>query len=277
MSTISVLVPIYYKENTETIKKCLNSMAAQTVIPDEIVCALDDPSTPEIEEVIDEFSAVAKENNISVVKCYCKRGKGLGAVLREGVKSCSCEYIARMDADDIAMPDRLRAERDYLDANRDIDVVGSNIAEFDDDPNVIIAYRLVPETDAECKKMLIRRDPINHMTAMYRRDSVLKAGNYSAKMKSCEDTYLWTAFYAKGLRFANIQDNLVYVHAGREMYERRGGRKAYYYVKKAIDYKKTVGLIGTIEAVFQKIANFCILVLMTNKMRVFVYEKILRR
>ncbi len=274
MSTISVLLPIYYKESVEVINKCLRSMLEQTIRPDEIVCALDDPSTPEIEATIDSF---ANQSGIRTVKCYCKRGSGLGAVLNVGVKNCTCDYIARMDADDIAVPDRLEKERNYLDTHRDVDVVGSNIAEFETTPEEIIAYRNVPADDTDCKEMLKRRDPINHMTAMYRRESVLKAGNYSSDMMSCEDTYLWTGFYAAGLHFANIQENLVFAHAGREMYERRGGKKAFFYVKKAIEYKKEVGLIGTGEAVFQEIANYCILILMSKKMRAFVYEKILRR
>ena len=274
MSTISVLLPIYYKESSVVIKKCLNSMLEQTIKPDEIVCALDDPSTNEIEQVVDNFR---DSSGIKIVKCYCKRGSGLGAVLNAGVQHCNCDYIARMDADDIAVPERLEKERDFLDENTAIDVVGSNIAEFETSPEEIIAYRNVPANDNECKNMLKRRDPINHMAAMYRRASVLKAGNYSKDMMSCEDTYLWTAFYAAGLKFANIQENLIYVHAGREMYERRGGKKAYRYVKKAIQYKKSVGLISNSELLFQKAINYCVLVLMTNRMRAFVYERALRK
>ena len=207
MSTISVLVPIYYKENIKTINKCLTSIASQTVKPEEIVCALDEPSTPEIEEIIDTFARV---NEIKIVKCYCKRGSGLGAVLRIGVDNCTSDYIARMDADDIAISERLEREKDFLDKYQNIDVVGSNIAEFENNIDEIIAYRNVPEDDVACKQMLKRRDPINHMTAMFRRDSVLKAGNYPSDMKSCEDTYLWTRFYAAGLNFANIKENLVF-------------------------------------------------------------------
>lgn len=274
MSTISVLLPIYYKESTTIIKKCLDSMLEQTVRPDEIVCALDDPSTPEIEETIDSY---AINQGIKIVKCYCKRGSGLGAVLNTGVLNCSCDYIARMDADDIAVHERLEKERDFLNRNPGIDVVGSNIAEFETSPEEIIAYRNVPDNDNDCKKMLKRRDPINHMAAMYRRESVLKAGNYSKEMMSCEDTYLWTGFYAAGLHFANIQENLIFVHAGHEMYERRSGKKAYKYVKKAIQYKRQVGLISGAETLFQEFANYCILILMPNSFRAFVYEKLLRK
>lgn len=274
MSTISVLLPIYYRESIEVINKCLNSMLKQTVKPNEIVCVLDNPNTPEIETTIDKF---ADSTDILVVKCYCNRGSGLGAVLNIGIQHCSCDYIARMDTDDIAIPTRLEKEQKFLDNQQEIDVVGSNIAEFEKSPEQIIAYRNVPSDDDGCKKMLKRRDPINHMTAMYRRKSVLKAGNYSPEMRSCEDTHLWASFYAGGLKFANIEENLVYVHAGYKMYERRGGKRAYYFVKKAIDYKQSVGLIWAGEALFQKLVNYSVLVLMNNKMRAFVYEKVLRR
>ena len=78
MSTISVLLPIYYKESVDVINKCLNSMISQTVRPNQIVCALDDPSTPDIEDAIDVFE---KESGIKVIKLYCKRGICIGSIL----------------------------------------------------------------------------------------------------------------------------------------------------------------------------------------------------
>lgn len=274
MTTVSVLIPIYYKESIDTIRKCFGSIAGQSYKPTEVVCTLDDPSTPEIEVELDKQ---AEDTGLKVVKCYCKRGSGLGAVLNTGVSHCSSEYIARMDADDIAMPDRIEKEVDFLDLHPEVDIVGSNIAEFDKDVNHIIAYRNVPADDKSCKEMLKRRDPINHMTAMFRRSSVLKAGNYSRKMHSCEDTFLWTSFYKHGLKFANIQENLVLVHAGTDMYKRRGGKKAYYYVERAIRYKEKVGLISKPDELMQRFLNFEILVMMPNSFRAFVYEKFLRK
>lgn len=274
MSSVSVLIPIYYKESVQTIQKCIASIANQDLQPDEIVCVLDDPSTPEIEVTLDEEK---EKRGLNIVKCYCQRGRGLGAVLNVGVNHCSCDYIARMDADDIARKDRLSKELNYLIAHPDVDVVGSNIAEFDSSVDQIIAYRNVPTDDKNCKKMLKRRDPINHMTAMFRRESVLKAGNYSTEMMSCEDTYLWIAFYESGLIFANIPESLVLVHAGADMYKRRGGKKAYRFVAKAIEYKKKVGLISKFDELLQKCVNYGILVIMPNSLRAFVYEKFLRK
>lgn len=274
MTDVSICIPIYYKESVETIKKCFDSLLKQTYKPKEIICALDDPSSPEIEKLLE---TIKKEDRINIILCYSKRNSGLGAVLRQGIKRCSCEYIARMDVDDIAIPERLEKQVTFLDHHKEIDVVGSNIAEFESSINDIIAYRNVPSEDKECKKMLKVRDPINHMTAMYRRESILKAGNYSAKMKANEDTYLWVSFYKQGLSFANIQENLVYVHAGKEMYRRRGGKKAFFFVNETINYKREVGLINCLESIFQKTLNYLILVIMPNTVRACIYEHLLRK
>ena len=271
--SISVLIPIYYEESAKTIQKCFDSIVNQTIQPTEIVCALDLPSTPEIEMELDR----QKRTGLKIVKCYCKRGSGLGAVLNTGVKHCTSEYIARMDVDDIARPDRFLKEIEYLILHPEVDVVGSNIAEFDTSVEHIIAYRNVPADDLSCKKMLKRRDPINHMTAMFKRESVMKAGNYSSEMMSCEDTYLWIAFYEHHMKFANIQENLVLVHAGADMYKRRGGKKAYFFVKRAIEYKHKIGLISKAEEFFQKCANYCVLVVMPDSFRAVVYEQLLRK
>ena len=274
MSTISVLIPIYFKESQENIFKCLKSIMQQTVLPDEIVFALDDPSSDEIEHAIELYE---QKVNIRFVKCYCPRGSGLGAVLKTGVESCSCEYVARMDVDDIALPSRLEIEKHFLDDNKHVDIVGSNIAEFEDNIDNVVAYRIVPETDEECKKMLRKRDPFNHMTVMFRRTSILNAGNYPSMMVSNEDYFLWVDCYVAGLTFANIQDVLVYAHAGAAMYERRGGKKAYTYVKKVIKHKREVRLIGAFEALRQRIINYIVLVIMTKKMRALFYTKFLRK
>lgn len=272
MSSISILIPIYYKESIQTIRKCFDSIAKQKFQPTEVVCALDSPSTSEIETELDN-----QREKLNIVKCYCKRGSGLGAVLNVGVNHCTSEYIARMDIDDVARSDRLLKEMDFLDSHLEVDVVGSNIAEFDINVEHIIAYRNVPADDKNCKKMLKSRDPINHMTAMFRRSSVLKAGNYSPEMMSCEDTYLWISFYEHNLIFANIQENLVLVQAGNDMYKRRSGKKAFHYVKKAIEYKYRVGLISKVNELFQKCTNYIILVIMPNSFRAFIYEKFLRK
>ena len=273
MSTISVVIPIYFKEKTETILNCFRSMSNQTVLPDEIVLVLDNPSTEEIENTIDRF---ASETSIKIIKCYCDRGSGFGALAKVGVEHCSSDYIARMDIDDVAVFTRLEKERDFLDKNLNVDVVGSNIAEFENNINEIIAYRIVPSDDKCCKKMLKRRDPINHMTAMYRRESVLKAGNYSLEMKCFEDSHLWVSFYVHNMVFANLQEVLVYVHAGKEMYERRGGKKNYLYIKRIIQFKRKARLINWLESSFQKMVYYLVLVLMTKRMRAFVYERVLR-
>ena len=113
-----------------------------------------------------------------------------------------------------------------------MDVCGSHIKEFESDENNIIATRQVPLTHDEILKYQKKRSAFNHMTVMYKKSAVLKAGNY----KHCplmEDDMLWVDMIMSGAKCGNIDDYLVYARTNSSMIARRGGLS--YYKK----YKKT--------------------------------------
>ncbi|MDD7214543.1 MAG: glycosyltransferase, partial [Clostridia bacterium] len=103
----SVLMSIYYKENPDFLRQCLDSIVGQTVFPTEIVIVKDGPLTDELDEVLREYSA----KNEGLYKFVpLETNHGLGYALAEGVKNCSNELIARMDTDDIARSDRFEIQ-----------------------------------------------------------------------------------------------------------------------------------------------------------------------
>lgn len=271
---ISVCIPVYYKENIRNLKLSFDSIVNQTYQAKEIVFVVDDPSSEAVNRVLNKY----KEEYVDIVKIIkVKRGAGLGKVLHEGIKACSCPYIARMDADDIALPERFAKEIDCFKEDEEVSVVGSNIAEFVSNPSNIIGYRKVPVDDNNCKSFLKTRDPFNHMTVMMKREDVLRAGNYSPAMNSCEDTCLWVDMYAAGCKFKNIDQVLVYARAGTDMYARRGGAKAYHFVKIVSKHKYDVGLTNVFEYKKNLVVNYIVLMLMPNTLRGFIYERCLRR
>ena len=103
-----------------------------------------------------------------------------------------------------------------------MDICGSHILEFDGNIKNILAKRSVPLDDAAIKIYHKRRDGLNHVSVMFKKSAVLKAGNY----KSCllmEDTLLWANMFLSGAKAKNIDDYLVYVRIGSDLFERRGG------------------------------------------------------
>lgn len=210
-------MPVYYKENPLFFEQALDSVLNQTLLPDEIVIVKDGPLTKELDTIIDKciskypnlFNIVALEKNV-----------GLGEALRIGIEKCSFDIIARMDSDDIAKKDRFEKQIKYLKEYPDIDVLGSWISEFEDNPENIISCRQLPVEHKEIYKFGQFRCPMNHQTVMFKKEAVLKAGNYK-KFKNIEDYYLWGRMLINGAKFANIPECLVNVRAGNAMFKRR--------------------------------------------------------
>ena len=226
----SVLMSVYYKESPKFLYEALESVLTQTVMPSEIVCIKDGLLTEELELILNEFST--KYNDIFKFIGF-DENKGLGYALRIGVEECSYEIIARMDTDDIARKDRFEKQLNII-SEQNIDIVGSNILEFDGNINNIISKREVPSTFESIKEYAKKRNPFNHMTVMYKKTAVLKAGNYK-EFLWFEDYNLWVRMIVSGAKMYNIDEALVYARTGTAMFERRGGLT---YVKREYSMQK---------------------------------------
>ena len=178
-----------------------------------------------------------------------------------------------MDTDDICREDRFEKQLAEFEKDPDLDIIGSNIDEFEDTPDTIVAERNVPLTDAEIKKYQKKRDGFNHMTVMYKKKAVLDAGNY----QSCplmEDTYLWCRMMKNGVKCKNIGEPLVYARIGKDMFNRRGG---WSYFKKYKTGKKMVyetGYISWFDYASVIIIQFCV-ALVPQKLRGWIFKKML--
>src|SRR5699024_6923018 len=124
---------------------------------------------------------------------------GLGKVLPIGVKTCTYDLIARMDTDDIAREDRFEKQIMEFSQDAQLDIIGSHILEFDKSVDNILSRRIVPLTQEEILKFSKKRNPFNHMTVMYKKKSVLGAGNYKhVRGLGYEDYDLWVRMLMNG-------------------------------------------------------------------------------
>lgn len=242
-------------------------------MPDEIVIAKDGALTEELENVITSFTdkfpnlfnIVALEENV-----------GLGTTLQIGIERCSNEYIARMDSDDIARYDRFEKQINYLKKHPDIDVAGSWISEFEDNPEKIISYRELPTSHTEIYKFGQFRCPVNHMTVMYKRSAVLGAGNYQP-FKNIEDYYLWGRMLKAGYKFANIPENLVNVRAGNAMFKRRANLTYFFKNEFPLQVKfLTIGFTNIYQFTRNVVLKFLLRAMPMGLMGVY-YKKFLRK
>lgn len=266
----SVLMSVYAKEKPEFLRESMMSMYEQTVPTDDFVLVCDGPLNDGLDKVIDEMQ---KKFGKSLRVFRLEKNQGLGLALRFGVEKCKNELIARMDSDDISKDDRIEKQLEVF-AKMDVDVVGSNIVEYDESMKKQLSRRNVPKKNEDIMRMFKKRNSMNHMTVIFRKDKVLMAGNYQ-KMPLFEDYYLWIRMAECGCIFYNLQEALVKVRGGTEMFKRRGGIEYFrdtLYFQKVLREKKIISGIDFAVNVFER----SIVAIMPNNLRNAIYLKVLR-
>ena len=268
----SVLLSLYHKENPIFLHQSLDSVFSQTLPPDEVVLVEDGPLTEELYAVVEKYSQDHPEMKVVPLP----ENVGLGRALNEGLKHCSHELVARMDTDDIALPDRFEKQISYMTAHPEFDVLGGQIDEFMEDETNIRCSRTVPCTHEKILARLNSRNPFNHMSVAMRRSQVIAVGNY-LDWHFHEDYFLWIRMALAGCTFANLPDTLVNARTGKEMYHRRGGRK---YFKAAASLQKYMldhNMVSPLRYVSNISIRFITHVLMPDKVKMMVYQKFLRK
>ena len=267
----SVLMSVYHKEKPDYLRAAIDSILNQTVKTDDFVIVCDGPLGEGLDSVIADYVR-ANPGLFNVYRLY--RNMGLAKALNNGILQCRNEIIARMDSDDICAPDRMEKQLKAMEQQA-AQIVGSNIIEFTKDITNTTTCRVVPRDNEQIKAFAKKRSPFNHPSVMYKKSAVIDAGLYE-DYRFFEDYNLWVTMLSKGYLGYNIQENLLYMRAGADMYKRRGGLA---YIKCIVKFNrhlrqmKFIGtgsfLIGTAERVLGSI--------IPNRLRAFAYSKLLRK
>jgi glycosyltransferase involved in cell wall biosynthesis len=273
MALFSVLMSVYRNDKASDVYTAVESVSVkQTVQPDDIYIYVDGPVPDDLSETLKTL-----ETRISYVRVHWEaKNKGLGKALQYGINHVKHELIARMDSDDIASPYRFEKQLELFDNDPELGMVGSCISEFIDDPANIVSQRIVPTSNEGIRNFMKKRCPFNHMTVMYKKTEVLKAGNYQDWYWN-EDYYLWIRMMVAGCKFANLEESLVNVRVGKDMYARRGSFK-YFKSEEGIQrfmYKNHI--IGLLQYCFNVFVRFVIQVCMPNSLRRWVFQKFARK
>lgn len=240
MEGYSVLMSVYHKERPEFLREAMESIWNQTVPTDNFVLVCDGPLNDGLDAVIDQMEKTHPE--LHVVRL--EKNGGLGNALNVGIKHCEHELVARMDSDDISRPDRCERQLEVFRSHPEISISSGTVEEFTKDPSQIEARRVPPETNDEIIAFAKKRNPFNHPCVMYRKNAVELAGDYQ-DFYLLEDYYLWIRMLMKGCKGYNIQEPLLWMRAGSEMYKRRAGLKYAKAQKALFRYMKDSGFISS--------------------------------
>jgi len=268
----SVLMSLYIKEKPAYFQEALESMLNQTVKPDQIVIVQDGPLTERLDQVLASYCEQYPDLILSVP---LDENRGLGIALQIGMAVCKNELIARMDTDDIAEPDRCERQLEVFASNPGVGLVGGQIMEFIEAPEKPVAKRVVPESDTEIRGFIRRRNPFNHMTVMFKKSEVERAGGYMDWFWG-EDYFLWLRMHKAGCEFYNLPHVLVRARIGADMYRRRGGLKYFKSQAKLMWFARSQGIIGPVQFYMNLFERLVVTVLMPQWLRGVVFRRFVR-
>ena len=267
----SVAMSVYKNDQPNYFKQAMDSIIKQTLTPNEIILVIDGPISDELKNVVDTY-----ENKYSLIKTiWLKENKGLGNALKLAVENAKYDLIARMDSDDIAVCDRFEQQINIFKTNPNVDIVGGDISEFIDVDTNIVGIRKVPKENNEIREYMKIRCALNHVTVMFKKQTVIAAGNYQDWFWN-EDYYLWIRMVLINTYFQNTGTTLVKVRVGKEMYKRRGGKKYFISEKKLQDFMYKNKVISLPTYIINVTKRLIVEIILPNSLREWVFKNLAR-
>ncbi len=194
--TVSILMPVY--KTAPFLREAMDSMLSQTFTDFELI-VLDDCSPDNAEVILDNYK------DPRIVRYLGEKNEGLASVLNVGMQMAKGKYIARMDSDDISLPNRLEVQVNYLEQHPNIDLCSCGMTLFG-----AMEDQWIRESDFDTLKInALFFSPILHASSVWRRDAFDRLGlRFRQEMVPAEDYDLWCRALSGGLRLVNIPECL---------------------------------------------------------------------
>lgn len=221
----AVIMSVYKNDTAEYVKLSVESILGQTYKDFDLYVQYDGP----VRKDVDEYLSGLTDERVKIQRRA--ENKGLAHSLNDLlaiVKPQGYEFIARMDADDISMPDRFEKQIAFLQQHPRIDCVGGAINEIDENGNDRGKITSYPCGSDECRAFFAKRNPVAHPSVMFRQSFFEKAGwQYPTDFVRNEDTMLWYKGYLAGAQIANLPDVVLNFRMTDAMFTQRRNGKAF--------------------------------------------------
>ncbi|MFH1677735.1 MAG: glycosyltransferase [Patescibacteria group bacterium] len=197
---VTILMPVYNGE--QYLREAIESILNQTFMDFEFLI-INDGSVDKSEKIIKLYE------NRRIIFANNPENKGLIFTLNRGLKMAQGKYVARMDQDDISLPERIKKQYDFLEKNSKIGLLGTAYYEINQKGD-IIGKKIFPTTNKKLQKLLIKYNSFAHPSVIIRKDILNKIGTYS-ETNEClhiEDYDLWFRM-ARESEIANLSEPLL--------------------------------------------------------------------
>ncbi len=257
---IAVILPVYKNDKPKYLSLAVESILYQTYKNIHLYIGVDGPVGDELKESLE---VIDRQDRVSIV--WFPENRGLACVLNDLLDICfkeGYEYIARMDADDISMTDRLEKQMAYLEKHPEIDVVGGAINEIDEEGKNRGKTIVYPADPVECRAFFSKRNPHAHPAVLFRKSffDKLEGNKYIPEYRQNQDTMLWYDGMMAGTQHANIPEVVLNFRMTDAMFKKR--RNGWAFAKKQFKDRLMInrGLGYGFGADVYGFAMFCMLV-----------------
>ena len=222
-----VIMSLYAKDTLLKVQEAIESLLNQIYTPFYLYAICDGPIKSDVASYVANLST--NHVHISTRERNLGLAYSLNELLNTVLKKEDCTYIARMDADDISMPERFVKQIAFMNSHPDIDCLGTWAIEIDDDGKEYFRKKM-PITHEECLELFKKRDCMIHPTVMFRRSYFEKAGLYPEDTYFGEDTMMWAKGFKSGCKFANVPEYLFKFRLDSKIISVIGKRSMYIYI-----------------------------------------------
>ncbi|KHD38315.1 glycosyl transferase [Clostridium acetobutylicum] len=202
---VSIVMPVYNSERY--LAEAIESILDQTYNDFEFII-VDDGSTDESYNIISSYAN--KDNRIIVIS---REHRGLVDSLNEGINIARGKYIARMDADDISINNRIEKQFEFLELNKDVDILGTRIEAFgdiDEKQKTIYNSAFSIKFDSQnIEQVFLTSCAIPHPSVMFKKDSIVKLRGYRKEYDTAEDYDLWLRAIRNGYKIVRMDECLI--------------------------------------------------------------------
>jgi hypothetical protein len=205
--TVSVVMSVF--NGQAFLPEAIESIIGQTLREFEFL-VVDDGSTDRSAEILAGYAS--REGRMRVLR---HENKGRAESLNIGIQAAISNYIARMDADDIALPHRLKEQIDFMERHPEVGLLGGAV-ELIGTTGQLIGTMRPPLDDTEIKSLMLLRNPIFHPSVVMRKEVVLASGGYRKALLDADDYDLWLRMGERS-RFANLDNTILKyrIHIGQ--------------------------------------------------------------
>lgn len=210
---ITCILPVYIGVDTGEFTRAFRSIVYQTAEPEEILVVLDGPVQAGIEAYLDAHAGP----QLTVVRF--EKNRGVAEAMNDALPLARNRWVARHDADDIMMPDRLEKQWPVV-SSGEYAAVGGAIVEFEGNPDHVVRVRRLPSEPDEIARYVKINSPLNNPTVILDKDAVLDVGGIR-NVLFMEDYDLFARLIAAGYALRSLDEVLTLQHAPESMFDRR--------------------------------------------------------